>query len=194
MKILNVLLLTGIMVFSGALLCPAQEDTMTNAQFANILVDVLGLEMPADADALSDAELFEVQANMLAEAGITLFVDANPDTQTTRGAVANVLYGALIGPSDATTEDKIDHLASLGYLGTGAADGVMNSAEVIAALNVPALSTAVAEAYSPAGTGIGTGRGRGRGIGMGLERGRGIGIVPPGPPANPPPEGPASPI
>lgn len=176
-----VVFLIGFLVFSGAFLAQAaQDDTMTNAQFVSILVDVLGLEMPTDADILSEAEFFEVQANMLAERGITLFVDAQPNVLVTKGGVADVLYDVLIGPSDATTQDKIGYLVDLGYINTGGADDVMSFADVTVALNVPALSTAIAEAYSPP-----PGR-----------KGK-PGPPPPGrkgrsPKAGPPPEGPAS--
>ena len=184
MKRLNVwiaALLAGILVFSGASLCRAQKDAMTNAQFADILVGVLGLEMPADAAALSDAGLFEVQANMLAESGIVLFIDARANALVTRGVVGDVLYGALIGPSNASAQDKVDYLAKLGYISAGRVNGVMSSADIIAALNVPALSSAIAEAYSPPG-----------GAGVGFA-GPGRGFIPPAV-ANPAPEGPASPI
>jgi len=154
-------LLIGTLVLSGASLGQdaPQGETMTNAQFANILADVLGLEMPADADSLSDAELFEVWANMLAERGITLFVDAKPDALVTKCDLANVVYDALIGPNDATIEEKINYLAGLDYISAGTTCEVMNFNEIIATLNIPALSMAIAEAYSPSGVGR---RGRGR--------------------------------
>ena len=182
LKVWTMALLMGLLVLSGASLGQAAEDeTMANAQFASILVDVLGLKMPWNAARLTDEKLFEVQANMLAERGIMLFVDAKPDAQVTRGAVADVLYGAIIGPSTVTTDVKIDYLVSLGYISSGGADEVMSSSEVIATLNVPVLSRAVAEAYSPPGA-----------AGVGFV-GPGRGIIPPAM-ANPAPEGPASPI
>ena len=145
-------LLMGFLVLAGSSLeGAAQDEPMTNAQLANIVINILGIEMPANADTLSDAEFFEVQANMLAERGLTLFVDASADGLVTRGAIANVLYGALVGPSTVTTEGKIDYLANLNYISPGDADEVMGSGEIISALNVPVLSAAVAEAYSVPG-------------------------------------------
>lgn len=162
MKTLNVwavmVLLMGFLVLSGSSLgWAAQDEPMTNAQLADIVANILGIEMPANADTLSDAEFFEVQANMLAERGLTLFVDASADGLVTRGAIADVLYGALVGPSTVTTEEKIDYLAGLNYISSGDADEVMGSDEIILALNVPALSTAVAEAYSASGVGADAG-------------------------------------
>ena len=117
-KVWVVGLLAGILVFSGSFLCQAAKDKpMSNAQFASILADVVGLEMPENVEELSDAELFEVQANMLAERGITLFVDAKPDTFVNRCDLANVLYDALIGPNDASIEEKVKYLVDLEYIG-----------------------------------------------------------------------------
>ena len=149
LRLCTIALLIGILVFSGLFLCQtAKAVSMDNSQLAAIIVSILGFSMPADAGALSDAELFEVQSNMLAEAGISLFAGAEPGAPVTRGELANVLYDALIGPNNATVEDKIEHLANAGYLGGGGANDIMNSADVIAALNIPALSTAIAEGYS----------------------------------------------
>ena len=148
LKVWSVMLLMAILVFSGSSLCLAQAETMTNTQFAGMLVDVLGLEMPADADTFSEAEIFEIWANMLAEKDIVLFADAQPNVLVTRGGIAEVLYDALIGLSDVTIEDKIDYLADLGYISTGGADDIMSFIDITAALNIPALSKALAEAYS----------------------------------------------
>ena len=155
MKTLNVwavmVLLIGFLVLAWSSLgWAAQDEPMTNAQLADIVANILGIEMPASLDTLSDAELFEIQANMLAERGLTLFVDASTDGLVTRGTIADLLYGALVGPSTVTTEEKIDYLAGLNYISSGDADEVMGSGEVISALNIPVLSAAVAEAYSGA--------------------------------------------
>ncbi len=153
-KVSNVwtaVLLTGILVCAALFLCQAaQAQPMSNAQFADIIANVLGLEMPAGANELPDAEFFEVQASMLAERGITLFVDAQPDKKVTKCDLANVLYDALIGPNDATIEEKFDYLANLGHLSVspGYKCDVMSSSEITNTLNIPELSAAIAEAYS----------------------------------------------
>ena len=152
-KLWTSVLLVGILACTATLLCQAAEDQpMNNAQFAGILANILGLAMPADAGELSDAEVFEVQANMLAEQGITLFVDAQPDGQVDRCVLANVLYDALIGPNEASITEKFNHLANLGYLtaSPGYECDVMSSGEIITILNIPELSVAIAEAYSRA--------------------------------------------
>lgn len=154
MKTLKVgigMLLVGIMIFSGLSIAQAaqQDDTMTNAELVNILVGILGIEMPANANNLSDKALFEVQANMLAERGIAQFVGAQPDAVVSRGLIANLLYDALMGSNNATTEQKISYLVGLGYMTEGGADDVISRSEIITALNTPALTKAVTEAYSP---------------------------------------------
>jgi len=145
------ILLAGIMIFSGLSLSQAAPDatTMTNAELASMLVGILGLKMPDNANTLSDEELFEVQANMLAERGIAQFVGVQPDAVVIKGLIANLLYDALMGPNSATTEEKINYLAGLGYITEGNANDVVTRAEIITALNIPALSGAIVEAYSP---------------------------------------------
>ncbi|MEA3560931.1 MAG: hypothetical protein U9R31_04080 [Candidatus Omnitrophota bacterium] len=155
LKIWMAVLLLGSVIFLG--LSPAQaieDEPMSNSRFADILIGILEIEMPFDADILSDAELFELQGNMLSERGINLFVDADPDTLVNKCDLANVLYDALVGPNNVAVDEKIDHLAGLNYLSQGTTCDTMGSDEIITALNIPKLSTAVAEAYSlPGGPG-----------------------------------------
>lgn len=159
-------LVIGLMLFSGLSLSQAEEEKerkelqivlgagekcpkMTYLKFADILAGVMNIEMPAGTQRLSETELFEVQANMMAERGITLFLDSEPDGLVTCGMVANVLYGALIGPSTESVEAKIEYLAGLDYLGACAPSDILCAREIITALNIPALSKAIAEGYSP---------------------------------------------
>lgn len=145
-----------VLVLSAALLALSfaqaqavpEAKTMTNAQLVGLLLGIAGIEMQEGTENLSDAEVFEVQVNMLAERGITLFVDANADGIVTYGLIANLAYDALVGPNNATTEAKINYLAGAGYLPSGKASGAMPYSEIIAALNIPELTEAVAEAYS----------------------------------------------
>ena len=166
------LLVLGCMLFWGLSLCQAEpvkpkkelkillgskKDTkkMSYLEFADILVGIMKIEMPAGTQGLSEKEVFEVQANMLAERGITLFVDAEPDELVTCAMVANVLYGALIGPSTESVEEKIEYLVGLGYIDSCAPSDILSASEIIDALNLPALSSAIAEGYSLPGRGMG---------------------------------------
>ena len=143
-----------VLVLSAALLAlsfaqsQAAPDTMTNAQLVGLLLGMAGIEMPEGTESLSDAEVFEIQVNMLAERGITLFVDASSDGIVTYGLIANLVYNALVGPNSAATEVKISYLATAGYLPSGKAGDAMPYSEIIAALNIPELTEAIAEAYS----------------------------------------------
>ena len=126
----------------------AQPETMTNMELVNLLSGVAGLQMPEGTENLSDAEVFEIQVNMLAERGITLFVDTKADDTVTYGLMANLVYDALVGPNNAATEAKLNYLSGAGYLPSGGINDPMAYAEIAAALNIPELTVAVAEAYS----------------------------------------------
>jgi hypothetical protein len=155
----TVVLLLGILVLWGVSLNQAAEgqETMSHAQFASILVQTLGIEMPEGSDQLSDAEFFEVQANMLAERGVTLFADGRPDELVTRCDLGDVLYDALVGPNEASIEEKLGYLMQNNYIGSdsGYSCVIMPAADIVDTLNVPELSAAVAEAYSPVMPGLG---------------------------------------
>lgn len=153
-KFWTAMLFIGLVCLFGPSLSQAQEDAMSNAQFVGLLSDILGLEMPAESQTLSDGELFEVQANMLAERGLTLFMDVEPGAPVTYSMVIEVLYGALGGPSEATFEDKVNYVSDLGYLPLPGDGDSISHDEIVTALNNPALSGAIAEGYSLLGGGI----------------------------------------
>ena len=134
----------------------ADTDPATSSDFATILSGALGLEMPEGTEGLSDAELFEIQVNMLAENGITNLIGMQPDDLISCGMLAEILYNALFGAEgNETTEDKLKYLIAEGYLPDYKIGDSMTIAEVISSLNIPALSDAIVEAYSGPG-----GRGR----------------------------------
>lgn len=125
-----------------------EAKTMTNAELVSLLSKMAGIEIPEGTADLSDAEIFEIQVNMLAERGITMFVDTEPDGAVTYGLIANLVYDALVGPNNAAIEGKITYLAIAGYLPSGGVGDAMGYREITAALNIPELTEAVAEAYS----------------------------------------------
>jgi len=179
MKICKIFLsffLAGALFFACTLTSDAagEDKTMTYGEFSNLLVKVLGIEMPADTEGLAADEIFEIQANMLAARGIIFFVGAAPEDLVTRGLIAEIIYAALvsasttgtdyldkylpasdrpstlspINPAAATMEEKIKYLVGLDYMGPGNADEILYSDEIINILNIPGLSAAVAEGYS----------------------------------------------
>ena len=175
-RIYLTVVVSAILVLAGTPLALAEEaKTMATAELAGLLSDIAGLKMPEGADALSDAEIFEIQVNMFAERGVTQLVNIKPNAIVTYGLIANFVYDALIGSNDASTDAKIKYLVGAGYIPAGGADDPMPYSEIIVALNIPELTEAVAEAYSaPFG-------GRAR-----------TGVL--SAPANPAPETPASPV
>jgi len=148
-KIYLAVMVSAILVLAGTPWALAVETkTMATAELAGLLFDIAGLKMPEGTEVLSDAEIFEIQVNMLAERGITQLVNIEPDAIVTYGLIANFVYDALIGANDVTTDAKIKYLAGAGYIHAGGADDPMVYSEIVAALNIPELTKAVAEAYS----------------------------------------------
>ena len=178
-KSIITLFLAGILALGGYFYCFAEDAVstdgckiMTNAEFADVLVKVLGVNLPQDTDKLSDAEFFEVQANMLAERGITMFVGVEPKASVikatvweilnkaldefaslrvpegtaARGSVPSIFSNSIVGYSETSIEDQLAYLKSLGF-GEGL-EGNACSEDVLAALNNPNLSQVVAEGYS----------------------------------------------
>ena len=133
----------------------ADSQMTTKSKLAEILVDILGIEMPEGIAGVSDAELFEIQANLLSERGMTLFFDAAPDEGVTRGELAEILYRSLPESPEATIGEKIAYLSDLEYLQGGSPADFLTLDETILALNIPTLYAAVAEAYTPPGFGGG---------------------------------------
>lgn len=193
MKILRnsiAVLVVAVMIFAGVSLCQAEEGDMTNQQLVEMLVNMMGIKVPADVDVttMTDAEVFELYSNMLAGVGIDLFVDAGPTALVTRGTLATVIYDVLVGPENISVQDKVNAVVNLGYIGPGSANDILPSNEVINILNIPALVNAFAEPYSPPAP-----RGGG-GTGIGYTGGAPLAIPPVPPAGNPSPEPPASQI
>ena len=168
------------MVFSAApRVSAAEADPVTVAQFANMLIEVLDIQLPEAAANFSEAELFEMQADILSRRGISLFADADPNalvTRTdlysvlsdaltsysseepegkpsvTRGNASNVFYDAVRGYSKPIPEDIVAAYLDNLNLNEDTQDDIMNLEEILSALSIPELSGIVAEAYSPPGS------------------------------------------
>jgi len=189
-----VVVLAAILVCASSLLCQAEE--MTKGALASILVNRLGIELPAGAENLSDADFYGVEAKLLAERGIALFEKAKSNWRVFSCDLANVLYDALVGKNEASIFDKFEYLAGRGYMAssTDYKCEIMDSEDVLSILNIPELSSAIAQAYSAPNVFAGA-TGAGAGVGGGTE-------IPPAPenpnPEGffnaPPPEPPASPV
>ncbi len=166
MKIVKVslaMLLIGILAFFGLLMAmtvrKAVDSTqpnaiagdcekMTNSEFVKMLASILGLPSAQASETLSDAELFKIQTDMLAERDLKLFVGSDPNAPVICSLLAEVLFDALNGHSDATPEEKIASLVDSGHMKACGPYNSVCSADILAALSVPGLSAAIAEGYS----------------------------------------------
>ena len=193
--LLAIISLCLVMAF-GASFCQAAENgAMTNAEFADVLFRALQLNAPEGFNEMSDAQAYEAQANMLAERGIGLFKTVKPSDLVTRGNLCSVLSSSIervpedMGVEMVETRGTTSSLFNntlFGYkgqrsvdemsktvLGLGCPAGndsdVMEFSAVIEALNVPALSLAVAEAYTAPGETPGGRRGIGPQPGIGFQ-------------------------
>jgi len=168
MKTLYSVLITGLFIIATAIIFPSEAaaDTMTNMQFAELIVSTTGLEVPAGTEGLSDEEYFEVMANLLAANGIDYFVGADANAGVTYENFINLLYALLGIDGELSFEEKRQFLADLYETPWGNIGDIVNLAQATEALNNPAYAALVAEGYSGAG---GPGRGAGNAPGYGLE-------------------------
>ncbi len=193
-KVLSIILSVSLIMLFAVPSQAQDSKAMTNAEFADILFRILELDAPEGFDELSDTEAYEVQANILAERGVTLFqnIGANdlvtqgnlcdvlssslqrvPDNVTmvpTRGATSNLFNDTLFGyRGQRSIEEMSATVSGLGACPAQDPDQVMEFSKVIEALNTPALSAAVAEAYTPPGENPGGRRGTGPQGGIGYQ-------------------------
>ncbi|MFC1708739.1 hypothetical protein ACFL2J_01580 [Candidatus Omnitrophota bacterium] len=158
----------------GQQVATSQDDCvpMTNTGFANAIIMALGIEIPEGTGSLSGAELFEVQANILAERGIDYFKNSDGNTAVTkgelcsvfevlnetvvsatntshgRGSVTNPFYDPISGYAKTPPTQAAAYVEKFGCaVDTGANESVCSN-DVIAALSAPEYASLVAEAYS----------------------------------------------
>jgi hypothetical protein len=151
---------------------------MSNTEFANAVVMAMGIEMPEGSGNLPKAELFEVQSNILAERGIDLFANADANKTVTkadlckvlqalnnqvdqatntspgRSSVTNPFYDPISGYAKTPPEELAAYLEQFGCTTIPEGQETVCANEIISALNNPAYSKTIAEAYSdPKGIG-----------------------------------------
>ncbi|MDD5634590.1 MAG: hypothetical protein PHW46_04860 [Candidatus Omnitrophica bacterium] len=151
-KIFSIIIICAF-ILSPIAAYPIGEEgiiTMTNAEFAGLLTKVIGLEAPDTSnEALSSEEIYKVLSSILAEKGINIFSNVNPDGPVTKGILADAIYGALYGASYLSVDEKILFLSDAGYLKSGSKDDVMDKTEILTTLRIPALYKKVVEPYTP---------------------------------------------
>ncbi|MCK5534452.1 hypothetical protein KAI68_04985 [bacterium] len=152
-----VILFAMVILFTVSVNIPARSARyMTNAKFIDMVIRIMDLEekLPADADLMSVRELYKVEMEILARKGIYIFVGTDPGKMVRRRNVVNFLYFALVQnpPPNITDERKFVFLIKRGFLSTGDLDGIMLEKEIIKALNIPKIVTAITETYIAPGS------------------------------------------
>ena len=112
-------LLVFLLIFGYTQSLSAQTPTqnmLTYGKFADLLVKVIGLEIPEGAELLSDEEYYEVTSNMLAEKAVNDFLNNDPDALVTRAGMAEVLYVLCGGTEKLSPDKKIDYLIGKDYM------------------------------------------------------------------------------
>ena len=149
MKIRKIAILAISFVFLAGTLTgyAAPTSVTTNGDFADILIKIMEIKLPEGQEGLTEDEAFEVKANVLAENGVPMFVGKKPWDVVTYGDVAEILHIALIGPSEASLQEKMDYLKAEGYFDDVFAEEVVLLNDLMLILNIPGLSPLVLEGY-----------------------------------------------
>ena len=92
------------------------EDSMRYGVFSDILLSIMDIEIPDSRESLSDNEHYEVNANLLAENGITIFIERQADEVIDWAEMADIVYLVSGGTEDLATEEKIDYMVRQGYI------------------------------------------------------------------------------
>ena len=149
----KIIMVVCVSVFLFALVAHnsfADESALTNVEFAELLVSTMGIELPEGTEDLSDAEYFDVIANILASRGIENFVGADPQNTITFGEMVNILYVMVGGTEELDSAGKIAYLVESGVVvDYGSPDATISLVQAQDILNNPAFADLVVEAYRP---------------------------------------------
>lgn len=129
---------------------------MTKAKFIDLIIRIMDLEvmLPADAELMTIEELYDAEVELLARRGIYNFLGSRPHQMVKRKELVDFLYLAIVEkiPEDITDEEKLAFLIEKGFLKKGKLDEIMTEKEIIRALNIPEIVTAIAETYIAPGS------------------------------------------
>ncbi len=158
MRKLKKWIILGAVIFYCMGLNVSGEDAryMTKAKFVDLVIRIMDLEMmlPSDVDLLSTEEFYKLEIELLGRRGICDFLGSQPSETVKRRELVNFLYLAIVKkvPGDITDEEKLGFLVKKGFLSKGNLDEIMTEKEIIKALNIPELVTAIAETYIAPGS------------------------------------------
>lgn len=125
----------------------AAEETITNAQFAELLVRVLGTAVPEGSEELPGDQYYEVLVNALAATGITNLVDTDPAGYVTCARFIDTIYPIVGGTQSLDIEGKREFLVATIDMPDYALNDNMIFSEAAAILNNPNFAPLVAEGY-----------------------------------------------
>ena len=150
-KIASILLISVFLATNTTVsFVSADQNAMTNLEFADLLIRVTGIELPAGSENLSEAEYFEVVSNIFAVRGLDYWVGKDPYQVMSSTDMAEVLYTIVGGIGGLSPEQKLTFLVNGGFIAEIGAGSVITLAYATGSLNNPAFVGAIAEAYSAA--------------------------------------------
>ncbi len=149
MKTFSILCIAAICMLSAGTIASANTtQTMTNMEFAELVIKTLGIELPAGSEDLSQVEYFEVMSNVLAVGGIDDFIGKEADKTVTFGELVAIVYEIVGGPQGTNLKWKLAYLSTHAGVPLQNLNNVPTLAEAMIILNRPACATLMAEGYS----------------------------------------------
>lgn len=129
---------------------------MTNLQFAELLAQRLNIQLAPGTENLSEDAYFAALTLALAARNITIFANTNKADTVTVSRVVDTIYMVVGGAPQVTdTAQKAAYLVENGFLPSVPQDlsAPATTQGVQAILSTPALSTVIAETYTPPNAG-----------------------------------------
>jgi len=153
MKTFLILTISLFIALSMSTIPSLAAKAITNAEFAELLMDRLGIELPAGSEDLPAEEYFEVMSNALAANGIPNFVNAKRNGPITYAEFVEVMYTVVGGKENITTEQKLKYLVANINMPEIDLTGTLTLARAIEILSNPATAPLIAEAFTPLAAG-----------------------------------------
>jgi len=132
------------------------EKNLTKVEFADLLINRLGLQMPAGSENLTPEEYYEALTNLLIQNQIWALNGTNANDTLTCGELAEALYAvvARAGAEGAvTTEEMYQYLFKRKLMPECDLNGGLTMAIIAQILISPEFTALVAEAFEPLGEG-----------------------------------------
>ena len=125
----------------------ASTESLNKAEFVELFVRAIGLDIPEGSERLSDSEYYEVLTNILAVNGITTFIDTNPDNALYCEDMVISIYEMFGGKKELSVNEKMDFLVNNEFMPYCNPRGPVTLEFAIEVLNSPAFAKIIAEAY-----------------------------------------------